>query len=74
MRIALFASEKVLMLKILFAILMAIKVDISIIYSNNKNSGALLHAKTPNSIYFIKKRIYLSNVLVNELNSKKLIW
>ena len=75
MRIALFASGKGTNVENIIRYFSGNKsVDISIIYSNNKNSGALLHAKKHQIPFVLLKEedLSLSNVLVNELNSKKI--
>tara|TARA_Y100000385_G_scaffold227308_1_gene238161 strand:- start:175 stop:738 length:564 start_codon:yes stop_codon:yes gene_type:complete len=75
MRIALFASGKGTNIENIIRYFNGNKhVNISIIYSNNKNSGAFLHAKKHQipGILLKKEDLSVSNNLVNELNSNQI--
>ena len=75
MKIALFASGKGTNVENIIRYFNGNKsVDISIIYSNNKNSGAILHAKKHQIPVILLKEedLSLSTVLVNELNSNQI--
>ena len=64
MKIALFASGKGTNVENIIRYFNGNKsVNISVIYSNNKNSGAILHAKKHQiSGILLKKRIYPSQI------------
>lgn len=75
MRVALFASGKGTNVENIIRYFKGNKtVNISIIYSNNKNSGAILHAKNYQiQVVLIKKDdLSMSNQLVNKLNSDQI--
>ena len=75
MRIALFASGKGTNIENIIRYFNGNKhVNISIIYSNNKNSVAFLHAKKHQipGILLKKEDLSFSNNLVNELNSNQI--
>ena len=75
MRVALFASGKGTNVENIIRYFNGNKsVNISIICSNNKNSGAILHAKNYQiQVVLIKKDdLSMSNQLVNKLNSNQI--
>ena len=75
MKIALFASGKGTNVENIIRYFNGNKsVNISVIYSNNKNSGAILHAKKYQipGILLNKEDLSDSNELVNELNSSQI--
>ena len=75
MKIALFASGKGTNVENIIRYFNGNKsVNISVIYSNNKNSGAILHAKKHQipGILLNKEDLSDSNELVNELNSSQI--
>ena len=75
MRVALFASGKGTNVENIIRYFNGNKsVNISIICSNNKNSGAILHAKKYQipGILLKKEDLSVSNELVNELNSNQI--
>lgn len=75
MRVALFASGKGTNVENIIRFFNGNKsVNISFICSNNKNSGAILHAKKHQipGILLKKEDLSVSNNLVNELNSNQI--
>ena len=75
MKIALFASGKGTNVENIIRYFNGNKsVNISVIYSNNKNSGAILHAKKHQILGILLKKedLFFSNKLVNELNSNQI--